>query len=315
MLAVCIAIAFAFAAVRGFTEFPMYAAGDIEDIDNGQGVSDRQQRLSDDFTVRQVAGSHIARIAFGSCYNQLRNGLWGLVADATPDHLILLGDNVYADKRKTDALGFGFTVGFDPASPSDIRKAYDALGANKDFSRLIDVVGGWQNVYATYDDHDFGRNNAGSSFPHKHESKDIFNDFFHVSPEDRKSDGVYSSHTISVGSSSAQSVAVRIVMLDTRFSRIDRGSDGQCEILGENQWNWLKKELLVGEASSSSAPDLILLGSSIQVLPEHKGFEETWSSCAAERKRLISLIMQSPSPVIVLSGDVHSAEINQVREF
>ena len=43
------------------------------------------------------------RIVFGSCYNPLTNGpsdlIWTSILNQSPDRLVLLGDNIYADRR------------------------------------------------------------------------------------------------------------------------------------------------------------------------------------------------------------------------
>ena len=38
-------------------------------------------------------------IAFGSCNDAERLSMWGAIASKEPDTLILLGDNIYADKK------------------------------------------------------------------------------------------------------------------------------------------------------------------------------------------------------------------------
>ena len=57
--------------------------------------------------------------------------------------------------------------------------------------------------------------------------------------------------------------------------------------------------------------DLILLGSSIQILPTHKLVEESWSAFPVARQRLLQLLASSAAPVVLLSGDVHMAEASR----
>lgn len=40
-----------------------------------------------------------------------------------------------------------------------------------------------------------------------------------------------------------------------------------------------------------SVPNLIILGSSIQILPEHKLVEESWSEFPAARTRLLKMVI------------------------
>lgn len=59
------------------------------------------------------------------------------------------------------------------------------------------------------------------------------------------------------------------------------------------------------------AVDLILLGSSIQVLPLNKLLEESWAAFPEARQRLLQLIASAEVQVVLLSGDVHMAEVSR----
>ena len=101
----------------------------------------------------------ISRIAFGSCSNQddpmpiLRT-----VLEWEPDLFIYLGDNIYGDTRDMRLL----------------EAKYAKLGAKKDFLALRATT----PTVATWDDHDYGDNDAGKEFPFRVESKEIFLKFW-----------------------------------------------------------------------------------------------------------------------------------------
>jgi alkaline phosphatase D len=81
------------------------------------------------------------------------------------------------------------------------------------------------------------------------------------------------------------------------------------DFLGEAQWEWLEKELYESKASFN------VIVSGIQVLPEDRFFGgENWHRFPQQRLRLLHLILKSNAKgVVLLSGDVHFAEINQIQ--
>lgn len=97
-----------------------------------------------------------------------------------------------------------------------------------------------------------------------------------------------------------------MVLLDVRFNKDPYGqADG--DFLGAAQWAWLAKEL-------AEPVDLLLLGSSIQVLPQGKVVEESWSRFPRARERLLRLLLAAPAPnLLLLSGDIHTGEVLTAR--
>ncbi len=90
------------------------------------------------------------RIAFGSCNNANMPSIWDEVQKTKPSSLLLMGDNVYVDKIKERF-----------ANPTQLfQAAYGKLASDTSWSRLVNSIGGYSNLWATYDDHDYGRNNA-----------------------------------------------------------------------------------------------------------------------------------------------------------
>ena len=78
--------------------------------------------------------------------------------------------------------------------------------------------------------------------------------------------------------------------------------DPEASMLGEQQWRWL-------EAQLREPAEVRLLNSSVQVVAGEKG-AESWGNFPHERRRLYDLIGKTrASGVIIVSGDVHFAEI------
>jgi alkaline phosphatase D len=235
----------------------------------------------------------------GSCLRQSRpQPVWRAILAGQPDLFIAMGDNVYAD-----------TV-----DPEAMRSAYGKLYENPDYRALRDRV----PVLATWDDHDYGANDAGADYPMRDESQRIFADFFEL-PGDSPvwtRQGVYDAHTFG-----RPGRRVQVILLDTRYFRgplrralpsiaCPRGSyvphdEPGASMLGEAQWAWLADQL-------RQPADLRLLVSSIQVLPEEHCFEK-WANLPRERERLFRLLRDSGARgVVILSGDRHYAEISRM---
>jgi alkaline phosphatase D len=124
-------------------------------------------------------------------------------------------------------------------------------------------------------------------------------------------EGVYHSYDYSFGDHLLQ-----IILLDTRYFRdtiyrnpLTRAyeTNKEGDILGEQQWQWLEHELHESEA------DLILIGSSIQVIPEVQKYEK-WANLPAAKRRLFNLLKKYPDKkVVFISGDRHIAEISELQ--
>lgn len=96
-------------------------------------------------------------IAFGSCLRQWQpQPIWDAILAAEPDTFVFVGDNVYTDTGP-NALR---------REPQRIGASYDALARNPGFQALRAQV----PIYATWDDHDYGQNDAGADYPYKEEA-------------------------------------------------------------------------------------------------------------------------------------------------
>ena len=99
------------------------------------------------------------RIAFGSCGHETDpQPILSLAASYKPDLFIFLGDNIYGDTDNMDTL----------------RAKYQRLAAKPEYQQLDSAT----RILATWDDHDFGRNDAGKYYPFKEESKALFLEHF-----------------------------------------------------------------------------------------------------------------------------------------
>lgn len=246
----------------------------------------------------------LARIAFGSCSDQDRPlPIFDKIADLKPDLYLALGDNVYVDVRREKGLD----------ELANMKAKYDKLAALPGWQRLTKTC----PVLATWDDHDYGKNDAGAEYPLKDESQRLHLDFFGV-PKDsprRARKGVY--HTQVFGPAGKR---VQVILLDERYFRSKLKKDVRplpgtrivpylpntepdATLLGPDQWKWLEDQL-------RQPAELRLLVSSIQVVSDEHPHEK-WANLPLERDRLYQLIRDTrANGLVVLSGDRHHAEIS-----
>ncbi|MBU3666442.1 MAG: alkaline phosphatase family protein [Chthoniobacterales bacterium] len=253
-----------------------------------------------------AAEEPLSRIAFGSCANQNREQpVWEAINKTKPQLFIFMGDNVYADT----------------AEPAEFRASYDKLSAIPAFAKLRASC----PIIATWDDHDYGKNDAGAEWEGKHAAKTAFMDFFRT-PQDsplRSRDGVHDSYVYG-----PDGKRVQVILLDTRWFRgpLERLDDADhrklkaergnwngpyvpakasdSTMLGEEQWKWLEAQLKI-------PAEIRIIVSSIQVISDENGWEK-WGNLPRERKRLLDLVRDNATGVIFLSGDRHVADISML---
>lgn len=243
-------------------------------------------------------------IAFGSCGHQdVPQPVLSLAAERKPDAFIFLGDNIYGDTESMDTL----------------RAKYQMLADGPEFQKLKAST----ILYATWDDHDYGWNDAGRHYPFKKESKEIFMDFFGDQGDSTLNDhdGIY--HTVYLENKGKR---IQIILPDLRTFRDkllpyngNRSGDtlynyemdyspyttADSTMMGEQQWQWLEEQLNV-------PADLRIIASSTQFSITHNGYE-AWANFPHEQKRMTDLIQKTKANgVIFLTGDVHYAEISKL---
>lgn len=245
-------------------------------------------------------------LALGSCLRQWREQpVWQGILATRPAAFVFMGDNVYTD------TGFYSLM----PEPGRIGKAYAELAANPAFASFRRQV----PIHATWDDHDYGRNDAGAEYPYRRESKEYFMRFFGVPANAamRAREGVYSRHRIS-----DRGRDIDLILLDTRSfraplvtgpagpdcprRRLVANRDPAATLLGDAQWRWLESML-------KEPAELRVIVSSIQVIPDAHCWEK-WANFPADRQRLLDLLLATGSTrSILVSGDRHLAEISRLR--
>jgi alkaline phosphatase D len=242
----------------------------------------------------------ITRLAFGSCNHQLRpQGYWSEIAETDPDLFLFIGDNNYGDQ------------GWDgDAALTTLRKAYGVQAATPELAAFRSRV----PMLITWDDHDYGMNDAGGSFAFRNWAETIFETFWDVPAAVRARPGIYDARIVGEPGKRTQ-----VIVLDTRFFRSDLATapytlerpplgpyvpstDPAKTMLGEAQWAWLEQEL-------AKPADFRIIASSIQVITDAHNYE-SWENLPLERDRLYRMLAgREDSGLVLLSGDRHAGGI------
>jgi phosphodiesterase/alkaline phosphatase D-like protein len=133
-------------------------------------VFDVDQKLIDTRSLSTMAIKQgVGRIALISCMSDSpvfpHKQIWRALQEEDPDVIFFLGDNVYASKR-------------DPVNPEQMWERYRQTRAALSFFYFPKLI----PVFATWDDHDFGKNNGDKSYEYVREAQEIFRDFFPQRP-------------------------------------------------------------------------------------------------------------------------------------
>ena len=243
------------------------------------------------------SGKTITRIAFGSCFQQTAGGgIFSRIAARQPDVFLFIGDNVYAADETHD-----------PGLMS-LRTAYGELAAVGPFESLRKTT----PMLVTWDDHDYGMNDAGGDWPGRDFSESLYEYVWAVQPSDSRATrpGVY--HERSVGPAGKR---VQFIMLDTRsfrtpltpnpdpkIGRYAPSNDPGQNMLGDEQWQWFERQL-------EKPADVRIIASSIQLIADGH-YWEAWRTMPRERERFYRLLKSTDANgVIVISGDRHTAAL------
>ncbi len=235
-------------------------------------------------------------IVLGSCSDQDRpQPLWSPIIQQDPDLFIWAGDNIYSD---TDNL-------------TKMEADYAKVWANKEYQTLAART----EISGTWDDHDYGKNDAGKEWAIKEGAQQLFLDFLKVPATDERRErrGVYNAQVFTTGAGT-----LKVISLDTRYfrdslktskdpdRRYDAWEVGQGgTILGAEQWRWLEQEL------SDATPDFTFIVSSIQFLSDQHGWEK-WANHPSEVQKMNSVLQHAKANnIVILSEDRHHAEISR----
>lgn len=228
------------------------------------------------------AGRAPVRIAFGSCARvqiDAEQRIFDAVRLASPDLFVWLGDNVYGDSDRPELLA------------EEYRRGRNVTALEPLLATVPQI--------ATWDDHDFGLNNADRTYPAREGSLRVFGQYWANPPRDAAAGpGVHFRYTYG---------GVDLFVLDVRYHRDPNATpDGPGKtMLGAAQLAWLGAALRTSRTSFK----LLVSGSGWSMADGPQG--DTWAAFRHERDRLFDFIRdEGIEGVVLLSGDSHVGELN-----
>jgi alkaline phosphatase D len=236
-------------------------------------------------------------VAFGSCSrDELPQPLWPVITEHAPDLWIWGGDNIYADwYAPPEGKREKYTI-----NRAWVTRRYAAQFNRPDYAAFREQF----PIIGTWDDHDFGRNNAGSSYKLKEVTRDLALSFMEVPIGDPRwtREGLYGAYDFG-----PEGQKTKVILLDNRYFATGKKVD-EPSLIGEAQRAWLEATLRESKA------DLHLIVSGIQVLSsEHKW--EKWADYPEDRDWLLKQIGESETMTVLLSGDRHIHEISVMEDL
>lgn len=260
----------------------------------------------------QIIYEKLTNFVFLSCNNQKKkpnNKLLDSIEKLNPQLMLWIGDYFYTDCTELRCLD----------------AAYDFIKKDPFYVKLKNTF----RIDGIYDDHDYNINNGDKSYKYKKEAKLKYLEYLEIPKDDirYKREGAYISK-LYIDPENENNKA-KIIILDTRynkdpypfyapdsksglvfftiisvFTRIHCSIFGfycnsKSDMLGEEQWEWLEKQLTDSDAKAH------IIISSIQVF-SNCVLNENWGLMPYALRRLRTLIKKTkPRGLLFLSGDIH----------
>lgn len=231
------------------------------------------------------------RFAICSCMKDTEHNpdIWINMIQNKPDILFFVGDSVYADHQAPKS----------GVNPTHMWKRFCEARTTLEVYYSKKLV----PILATWDDHDFGANDANSrNFPYVKESQANFLSFF--AQEQSHCDIL----TKGPGVSSALNFRNHLfVLLDDRSYRDTRGSQDRYAHWGQEQETWMLNLLRQNPGRAS----WLMNGS--QFFPAVPWKESVSGDHPVQFSGLLQELKTIPSKVVFVSGDVHYSEISRIE--
>lgn len=242
--------------------------------------------VSGDNYFFETAGSKSSgtiRVAFGSCAKEDAgsSAVWHRMRTVDPHAVVLLGDTPYIDSVDLAVQ----------------RKRHAEFASVPEYRKLFRN----RSLYATWDDHDFGRNDTDGNLKGKENSRRAFIEYRSNPSYGDGHRGIYSKF---------RRGGVEVFLLDTRFfagtepSPFDKD---RPSLLGKRQWKWLRRQL-----KASTAPFKVLACGMVWNDAVRPGKLDHWGTYPHERQALFEFIGDEKiSGIILVGGDVHRTRVLQ----
>ena len=245
----------------------------------------------------QTLGKQVFSIAFGACSAHIpwREYMWSTIHSHRPDAFFTLGDNVYIDY---------------PETPQAQLYCYHQRQSNVHWQKFIANT----PTYAIWDDHDFGDNDDYGGLE-KYEPSWKYDNWKRF--QNQWANPSYGGGNEHPGVWFKKSMGdVEFFFLDGRYYRepsyIDKEKDHDLTMLGTEQKEWLKTEIL-----KSKAKFKVLISSVPRAFNAKEGLEgkiDTWLGYPEERNEIFNFLSKNKvEGVFLLSGDRHRADLWEIE--
>lgn len=247
-------------------------------------------------TLRASEKDRPIHVVLASCmddfYTDVQKDMWGQVEGLGPDLLLLIGDNVYADRRGGEKLN-------DPGMDM-IFQRYEETRMALDLFRQERLI----PVFSTWDDHDLGRDNSHRETPNLAEVTDTFRLFFPALPMVNYARGPGVTSRLALGN-------FRFHIMDSRTFRVPKvqgEEDRPSGHWGAEQESWLFEGL------KENGPLFHLIVNGDQFFG---GYSPHFESFEADHPQalqgVLAKIKGSGARVMFLTGDRHFMELQAIE--
>lgn len=215
-------------------------------------------------------------VAFGSCADEDvgTRAVWTRMAAEKPDAVVLAGDTPYIDS--TDL--------------AKQRGRHWAFAAVAEYQALLSSRPFW----STWDDHDFGKNDADGTLKGKENSRRAFTEYRAQAAYGDGKGGIYTSFRWG---------PVEVFLIDARwwaYTGPSFADPDQKTLLGKAQWDWLTAGL-----AASTAKFKVLAAGCVWENKKNKE-KDHWETYRHERDALFAFIKQQRiGGVVLFGGDIH----------
>lgn len=215
--------------------------------------------------------------------------MWEALEAVRPDYFFMLGDNVYVDDGPWSVI-----------TAERIWRRYVETRLTLGFYRWKRLV----PTIATWDDHDFGKNDKDSRWGMKEASRAVFDAMYAQSATEDGS--IFEGPGIARG---LRAYGHRFLLTDGRSFRSSRWARERNEAFwGEEQEMWMEDEL-----ASSRQPLWLLNGT--QFFGAYRS-SLAWSFEGNHTNRFrdfVESMQRSKAPVVMCSGDIHFSEMQEIE--
>lgn len=238
------------------------------------------------------------RFAVCTCMDDERHqpSIWKHLIRQQPNFIIFAGDSVYCDRHE-EKNGI--------VDPAHLWRRFSEARSTLEIyfsKRLVPI-------FATWDDHDFGKNDTGKWFPYIKESQENFLRFFAQEP----------SHCEYLERGPGVSSAFRFgshlfLLLDDRSFRHKKGSRDRYAQWGQEQEKWALEQINRHSSAPSgehSGTTWIVNGS--QFFPVMFWKESVAGDHPEQMQGFLQELRRLSTKVVFVSGDVHFSEISEIE--